>query len=84
METEERSAGVVGFMTTRIGVLMLRCGHESGIVKMHCFFGDFFFTPRHGSSRCGYGDDVSGEVHRSCVFHDPQGGHSCARVWPCV
>ena len=82
METEEGSAGVVGFMT-RIGVLMLRCGRGSGIVKMHCFFGDFFFTPRHKSSRCGYGDDVPGEVHRSCLFHDPS-GDSCARVWPCV
>ena len=33
METEEGSAGVVGFMTPRIGVLMLRCGHGSDIVS---------------------------------------------------
>ena len=35
METEEGSARIVGFMTPRIGVFMLRCGHG----KMHCFFG---------------------------------------------
>ena len=39
METEKGSAGVVGFMTPTIGVLMLRCGAGSHIVKMRCFFG---------------------------------------------
>ena len=39
MDTREGSAGVVDFMTPRIGVLMLRHGHGSDIVNMYCLFG---------------------------------------------
>ena len=66
METKEGFAGVVGFTTPGIGVLMLRCGAGSHIVKMRCYFGGLLFTSRHGSRRLVHGDDVLGEVHLSC------------------
>ena len=37
MMTKEGSTKIVNFMTPRAGVLVLRCGHISHIVKMHYF-----------------------------------------------
>ena len=36
--TEEESTKIVNFMTPGLGVLVLRCGHKSYIVKIHHFF----------------------------------------------
>ena len=44
MMTEEGSTGIVNFMTPRVGVLELRCGHISYIVKIHYFFKNLLYS----------------------------------------
>mgnify|MGYP003692222091 CR=1 FL=1 len=44
--TKEGSIKIVTFMTPGAGVLVLRCGHISHIVKMHYFFINFLLYPQ--------------------------------------
>ena len=68
--TKKGSTKIIYFMTHRIGVLALRCGHISHIVKMQYFF-----------SSCPHWDmDQPNEVYsnimktkENCKFHDPWG-----------
>ena len=72
-------------MTPGVGVLVLRCGYISYIVKMHYFFKNLFSTPRHRSDKLSllnYSYDDQGRVYQNCKFHDPRGRGYCARAWP--
>ena len=51
MMTEEGSTKKVDFMTPGVGVLVLRRGHISFIVKMRHFLKIFFSTPKHRSDK---------------------------------
>ena len=51
MMNKKGSAKIIYFMTHRIGVLVLKCGHISHIVKMHYFFKIFFSTPSYRSDK---------------------------------
>ena len=44
MMTKEGSTKIVTFMTPGAGVLVLRCGHISHIVKMHYFFKNLLYS----------------------------------------
>ena len=42
MMTKKGSTKIVSFMTPRVGVLILRFGYRSQIVKLHYFLRNFF------------------------------------------
>ena len=63
---------ILNCITPGTGVLMLgvACDHVSHIVKMHFFFENLFFSPRHKSDKLSiYGsNDNKGLVYPNCKF----------------
>ena len=49
--TKEGSTKIVNFMNPGAGVLVLRRGHNSHMVKMHYFFKNLPLTLRHRSDK---------------------------------
>ena len=43
---KEGSTKILTFMTPRVGVLVLRCGYISHIVKLHYFFKNLLFCTK--------------------------------------
>ena len=76
MMTEERSTKIVNFMTPGVGVLVLRCGHISYIVRINYFYENLLV---YSQAQFRQTEGI-GTVHQNCKFHDPQGKDSCARA----
>ena len=80
MVIEEESTKIVNFTTPGVGILVLRCGHISSIVKIHYFFKNSRL-PSTDQSNWGYSNDVWGRVYQNYKFHEPEGRDSCAGAW---
>ena len=76
--TKEGSTKIVIFMTTRVGVLVLRCGHKSHLVKMH------FFSPLLEYTRVWIRQikfiviKTNGGSNKIVKLHDRRSRGSCA------
>ena len=51
MMTQEGSTKIMNFMTPGAEVLVLGRGHLSCIVKMHYFFKNIIFSPKHRTDK---------------------------------
>ena len=77
--TEDGSTKIVNFMTSGVGVFVLRCGHIRYMMKIQK---SSPLLPATDQTNRGYSDDVRERVHQNYKFHDPQDSHSCARASP--
>ena len=65
MMTKEWSTKMVNFMTPGVGVLVLRCGPISYIVKIPYFFKNFLLYSQ-AQIRQTEGNDAQGRVYENC------------------
>ena len=82
MVSEEGCSKIVNFLTPGVGVLVLRCGHISNIVKINYFYENLLFYSQAQIRQTEGIVMIQGRVHKNSKFHDPQDRDSCDRSWP--
>ena len=78
-------ANIQAIITSDVGILVLRCGYSSHIVKVHYFFKIVLFcSPGIDQPIWGYNDDDHGRrIYQNCKFDNLlRGRGSCAEARP--
>ena len=83
MISKEGSTKIVNFKTPRAGVLVLRRGHISHIVKKNALFLEESSSLQSDIDQTNweYSNDDQGRVYQNCKSNYPTGRGSCAWAW---